>query len=317
MKEKNKKIENEKLQAKNEILKDQIEYVKSVIDQQNAQMSKMTGHFQLFYGITAAILVIIGFVVAFQFIIPAKDLHAESKELHKESREILDDIKNGMKEVFEEKYEEIEKERFDSAIKKLKFGDHHSKSNAMNIIRDYLIRGFVNDEILKIIEYIDYVEVNENPIDPYSTYYLELFDMLSQQVKSNVLDVFFNRYLKENNNLGLRSAFYYYINNNSLNYKNELSKIFKLKGENGNTFWLTYFFSTIEEATISNAENIEILNDKEFVDELENLGLLYELLETYKTYKEKKITRTKTIQDEWPILKRQTYLKEKVDKLLI
>jgi hypothetical protein len=57
------------------------------------------------------------------------------------------------------------------------------------------------------------------------------------------------------------------------------------------------------------------LNDKEFVNELENLGLLTELLETHKRYQEKKITESKTIHDQWPVLKRNTYLKKIIDKL--
>ena len=122
--------------------------------------------------------------------------------------------------------------------------------------------------------------------------------------------------MKEHNNLGLSNAVYYYVNNNSLNYKNELFKVFRVKGENGDSFYLTYFFITIEDATKTNAKNIEILNDKDFVDELENLGLLNELLDTYNRYKEKGVTKTKTVQDQWPILKRQSYLKKRVDNLL-
>ncbi len=309
MKGENKSIEIEKLRAKNEILEKQIEYTKSVIDQQNAQISKMSGHFQIFWGITALILVTIGFVVSVQFIKPAK-------ELQKESREILDNLKNGMKKVFEEKYEEIEKEKFDSAIKILKFGDFRSKSNAINIIRDYNIRGFVNDEISKIIEYLNYSEVNDDPSNGINMYYLELVTVLSQQQSNKTLDIFFSRFLKDHNRLGLSDAVYYYINNNSLNYKNELLEVFRMKDENGYTFYLTYFFITIEDATKTNAKNIEILNDKDFVDELENLGLLNELLDTYNRYKEKGVTKTKTVQDQWPILKRQSYLKKRVDNLL-
>lgn len=316
MKGENKNIEIEKLQAKNEILENHIEYTKSVIDQQNVQISKMSGHFQLFWGITGVILVLVGFVVAIQFIIPAKELQAESKELQKESRRILGDLKNGMKEVFEEKYNEIEKEKFNSAIKILKFGDFRSKLNAINIIRDYNIRGFVNDEISKIIEYLDYSGVNDDSSNGLNMHYLELVTVLSQQQNNKTLDVFFSRFLKDHNRNGLRDAVYYYINNNSLNYKNELLEVFKVKGENGNTFYLTSFFITIEDATKTNTKNIEILNDKDFVDKLEKLGLLNELIDTFNAYKEKGITKSKTVQDQWPILKRQSYLKKRVDNLL-
>jgi hypothetical protein len=57
------------------------------------------------------------------------------------------------------------------------------------------------------------------------------------------------------------------------------------------------------------------LNDKEFVNELENLGLLKELLETHKRYQEKKIIESITIHNQWPVLKRNTYLKKIIDKL--
>lgn len=305
---KERKTENKNLSAVNVILKEQIEHAQHVIEQQNTQISKMTGHFQLFYGITAVILVVIGFFVTYQFIKPAK-------ELQKESRAILDDLKGGMKEVFEEKYEEIEKEKFDASIEELKFGDHRSKEQSMNIIRDRKIVGFKNGEISKIIEFIDYSEVNDNPNDGLNMNYLELLETLSKQKSSKELDVFFDRYIKKNDKMYLGNALYYYINNNSSNYKDELFKIFEIKGENGNTFFLTSFLINIEKATSINANNIEILNNKEFVDELRNLGLLTELLETHKRYQKKKITESKTIHDQWPVLKRNTYLKKRIDKI--
>lgn len=306
MKEK-KEIEKKNVSDKCEILKEQIEYARQVIDQQNAQMSKMTGYFQLFYGITAVILVVIGFFITFQFIIPAK-------ELQKESRAILDDLKGGMKEVFEEKYEEIEKEKFNAAIEELKFGDYYTKEQSMNIIRDRKIIGLKNYEILKIIEYLDCFEANY-PDDHQKLNYSELTEALSKQKSNKELDDFFFQIVKLKNMYGLSAALFYYVNNNSLNYKDLLFEIFEIKGENGTTFFLTSFLINLEKATSRNVNNIEILNDKKFIDKLEKLGLLNELLETYYRFQQKKITKSTSIHEEWPVLKKHTYFKKRIDNL--
>lgn len=307
-------VENEILLAKNDLLEKHLEYTKTIIDQQNAQISKMSSHFQLFWGITAVILALIGFVMYVQYIKPAKELKAESKELLKESQAILDNIKGEITKVIKENFEEIERGRFDAAIKMLKYGDHFSQNDAVATIKDFKVKGFNDYQLSIIVEVLS--NCREDIVKDPNSWYRKFMKDLSEQKSNKILDDFFSRFVNETKTMSIRDAFYYYINNNSINYKNDIHKVFMKKDSNGNTFFLSYFMQDIENATKTDHINFEILNDKDFVDKMEGLGLLNELIMTHEKYMAKGVTKAKNIYEQWSVLERPSYLKERIDSLL-
>lgn len=308
------------MKAKNEILESRLEFTNSIIEGQNAHMEKMNSYFQLFIGILGIIIAVAGFFTYFQYIRPANKLHEEAKELQKESREILNDLKGGMREVFEEKYDQITKERFYSAIEILKKGDFRAQEHARIVIRDYEIMGFNDDEISKIIECLVYTEENRpDVVSDLNTFYSELVTKLSKERSNKMLDEFFGRFLNNKTyTLGCHGAVYYYCNNNPIKYKNELHKAFKIKHDGSGQKYHVFFsfIHEIENATKIDPVNLEILNDRDFVNEIEKKGFLNEIIHTYDGYKKKPNFKSKSIYEYWPILNRPTYLKERIDNLL-
>lgn len=314
MEEEKRIVENEKLLAKNDLLEKHLEYTKTIIDQQNTQISKMSSHFQIFWVITSVILAMIVFVMYVQYIKPAKELKAESKELLNESQAILDNIKGEITKVVKENFEEIERGRFDAAIKMLKYGDHISQNDAVATIKDFKVKGFNDYQLSIIVELLS--TCREDIVNDANSWYHKFMKDLSEQKSNKILDDFFSRYVNNNKRMWLRCAFYYFINNNSINYKNEIHKVFMKKDNNGRTFFLDYFMQEIENATKIDFINIEILNDKDFVDKMEGLGLLNELITQFEIYKSKSATKAKSIYEQWPVLERPSYLKERIVALL-
>ena len=314
MKEEKTIIENEKLLAKNDLLEKHLEYTKTIIDQQNAQISKMSSHYQLFWAITAVIVALIIFVMSVQYIKPAKELKAESKKLRKESQAILDNIKGEITKVVKENFEEIERGRFDAAIKMLKYGDNISQNDAVATIKDFKVKGFNDYQLSIMVELLS--TCREEIVNDPNSWYHKFMKDLSEQKSNKILDDFFSRFVNETKTMRIRDAIYYYIHNNSINYKDEIYKVFMKKNNNGSTFFLTYFLEEIENATKIDHINFEILNDKDFVDKMEGLGLLNELIITHEKYMERSVTKAKNIHEQWPVLERPSYLKEKIDELL-
>lgn len=271
--------EKQLILIENAKLKSEVDIALQSSEQLNEQFNKIFNIYYFFLSILVLILSFTAFIGYVRYLKPLSKARKETERIQKESKDILNNIEGTLNSLFEEKYKEIEKYRFDIAIKSLS-NSFNYKEVGIPIIHEYSFKGFSKYQKEQLLLFFKRPGIenrgHKKVVFEAVTY------MISRLKEDEFIDDIFDSLINDINiekathpsNIRIfTNILFYYYTNNLPKYFSQIKTIFSLDKDNRPSFphFIDNLFKHDEEiykTLVDNEEFISSLDENEIISEL-------------------------------------------------
>jgi len=277
--------------------KNVLENANHVINLQTRQLEQANDLIAIYYAILALSLVFFSLLVYFQFILPIRNQKGEIEEINRQSKTILNNIDGALKDIIEKKYNAYQNERLRRVLLIIAEDNHQQANTSIQVLSELQTTGFSEDQLQILKDYLLNIK-NISIGKPYNSTIAEglriIIDSLIGIGRLDWVEEIFENYF---NSIGGHISFYSPMYNKFSEY---LSKNMKAEDSGMALKMITNIhphFDTTERK-LSEMTKIfqnwlyalifaqpvvaaKILNDQYFVNELERLGVLNNIVNEY------------------------------------